>query len=192
MTITNDETQQEDLEILNRFSGQRKGEELAFALRRHPLTLVTPAVALLFMALLPLLFYAFFMPYTLAAFLYPPYAGLFFLLAAIYYGFLWLIAAMEWSDYYLDVLLVTNKRIMRVEQRGLFNRVVAELELERIQDITSTVNGPIRTLFDFGDLAIQTASEVNRMLPKDIPHPVRVRRRIMELCTAMDEPDKNA
>jgi small-conductance mechanosensitive channel len=94
------------------------------------------------------------------------------------------IAALGWSDYYLDVFLVTNKRIMKVEQAGLFNRVVAELELENIQDITSSVIGPLRTLLDFGDLSIQTASEVNKIQPKDIPHPVRVRRRIMELCTA--------
>jgi membrane protein YdbS with pleckstrin-like domain len=157
---------------------------MEFALRRHPLTLLLPLVALLCMSLVPFVFYLFIMPRALPGFLYYPYQDIFFLLATLYYGFLWMIAALAWSDYYLDVFLVTNKRIMKVEQAGLFNRVVAELELENIQDITSSVIGPLRTLLDFGDLSIQTASEVNKIQPKDIPHPVRVRRRIMELCTA--------
>jgi len=76
---------------------------------------------------------------------------------------------------------------MKVEQLGLFHRIVSELELERIQDITSFVNGPIQTLFNFGDLEIQTASEENKIEPKAIPHPVTVRRKIMELCEAKDE-----
>lgn len=186
----NETQNEEQLEFLDRFSGQRDGEEIEFILRKHPLTLFMPAVSLLFMLLLPLLFYIIIMPLALPGFLYKPYQGIFFLITTIYYGFFWLVAAMEWSNYYLDLLVLTNKRIMKVQQLGLFHRVVSELELERIQDITSTINGPIHTLFDYGDLEIQTASEENKIQPKDIPHPVKVRRKIMELCTAMDEKNK--
>lgn len=177
----------EESDILKRFPGQREGEIVEFVLRKHPVTLVPPALALLFTLLLPMIFYAFIMPYALPGFLYEPYGNIFFLLCSIYYGFAWIILFVGFSDYYLDVLFITNKRIMSVEQRGLFNRVVSELELEMIQDITSVVYGPIRTIFDFGDLEIQTASENTKIRPKDIPHPVKVRRKIMELCEAMDK-----
>jgi len=177
----------EQSEILSRFPGQRDGEEVEFFLRKHPITLLPAIFYILFMLFLPMIFYMLIVPLSLPVFLEKPYREIFFLLVTIYYGFLWIISAMEWSDYYLDILLVTNKRIMRIEQLGLFHRIVSELELERIQDITSFVNGPIETLFNFGDLEIQTASEENKIEPKAIPHPVTVRRKIMELCEAMDE-----
>lgn len=178
---------EEKLDILSQFPGQREKEEIAFTLRKHPITLIPVALTLVFMALLPFAFYVFFAPYVLRGLLYRPYSNIFFLLTAIYCGFIWIFAFMEWLDYYLDILIITNKRIMNVKQMGLFHRVVSELELERIQDITSFVDGPVQTFFDFGSLEIQTASEENKIEPKDIPHPVRVRRKIMELCEALDE-----
>lgn len=178
---------EEKSDILSQFPGQRKGEEIAFTLRRHPITLAPAALALAFMVLLPIVFYAFFMSYVMRGFLYKPYGDIFFLLTVIYYGFVWIIAFIEWLDYYLDILVITNKRIMNIKQMGLFHRVVSELELERIQDITSFVDGAVQTFFDFGNLEIQTASEENKIQPKAIPHPVKVRRKIMELCEALDE-----
>lgn len=178
---------QEALAMIERFAGQRRGEELIFVLRKHPMTLLMPALLFLFASLMPLVFYLLIISSALPAFRYEPYQSIFFLMLTIYYGFLWVALAMGVTDYYLDVFLVTNKRIMKVEQRGLFNRTVSELELEQIQDVTSVINGPIRTLFGYGDLEVQTASEKAKVEPKDIPHPVTVRRKIMELCTAMDE-----
>jgi len=175
------------LEVLKRFSGQRKGEVVEFMLRKHPITLLASTIALAVVFMLPPIFYVAIMPAALPGLLYSPYRDIFFLLTTIYYGFFWIIAFMELADYYLDIVLVTNMRIMKVDQAGLFNRIVSELELDKIQDITSHIDGPIRTLFNFGNLEIQTASEINRVKPMDIPHPVRVRRRIMELITAIDE-----
>jgi membrane protein YdbS with pleckstrin-like domain len=185
--INSDMDSDEQSEILSRFPGQRDGEEVEFALRKHPITLLPAVLYILFIIILPIIFYVLIVPHALPALLEKPYQDIFFLLVTIYYGFLWIVISMEWSDYYLDFLLVTNKRIMKVEQLGLFHRIVSELELERIQDITSFVNGPIQTLFNFGDLEIQTASEENKIEPKAIPHPVTVRRKIMELCEAKDE-----
>lgn len=182
--IDNNDNVPEESEILTRFPGQREGEIVEFVLRSHILTLTMPFLAILFMAAIPMVFYALIIPMTLPAFLYKPYQDIYFLLTTIFYGFLWIIVFLEWSDYYLDIFLITNKRIMIIRQLGLFHRVVSELELSKIQDITSSVNGPLQTLFDFGSLEIQTASEDNKVEPKFIPHPVTVRRKIMELCDA--------
>ena len=174
-------------ELSYRFPGQRPNEDIKFILRRHKVTMIVPLVYLFILAFLPLAFYALLIPYTFSAFMRAPYQDIYFLFITIYYGFLWIIAFTEWIDYYLDIWIITNQRIMDVQQRGLFHRVVAELDLKRIQDIISTVNGPLQTFFQYGDIQIQTASEENIIRPKAIPHPVTVRRKIMDLCRAAQE-----
>ncbi len=177
----------EEIQALQRFAVKRDGEEIEFVLRRSPITLLPLFGALAFLTVVPMFVFMAVVPYDLRAFLQPPYRDIYFLAATLFYGFIWIIAAIEWSNYYLDIFMVTNRRLMSIQQKGLFYRVVSELELENLQDITSSVKGPIQTLFDFGDLQIQTASEESRVNPHAIPHPVAVRRRIMELCTARDE-----
>ena len=86
-----------------------------------------------------------------------------------------------WIDYYFDVWIVTERRIINIEQKGLFSRVVSELELEKIQDITTDVKGVIPTFLNFGDLHVQTAAEKERFLFRDIPDPYDVKNLIMNL-----------
>lgn len=163
------------------FPGQHEGEKIELVIRKHKITLLPPALYIIFMAIMPPVFYTFIAPQTFSAFLENPYQRIFILLSLIYYGFLWVAAFVIWVDYYLDIWIITNERILDVEQRGFFNRVVSELDLERIQDITSQVNGMLATMFGFGDIHIQTAAEEKRFKLKSVPHPVTIRKKIAEL-----------
>ncbi|OGZ98823.1 MAG: hypothetical protein A3C07_00620 [Candidatus Sungbacteria bacterium RIFCSPHIGHO2_02_FULL_47_11] len=66
---------------------------------------------------------------------------------------------LMWMDYYLDMWVITNERLIDIEQRGLFNREVSEIPLNRIQDVTIQETGIIETLLHFGTIKIQTAGE---------------------------------
>ncbi len=169
------------------FPGQREGEEVKFILRRHPITLVPAILIFCFMAVLPLAAYSFFVTPTFPFFAREPYRDFYFLLTTIYYGFLWIILFIEWLDYYLDVWIITGQRILDIEQKNLFHRVASEIDLKRIQDITSTVEGPLQTFFQYGNVQVQTASENSRINLRQISHPVTVRREVMELCKAAQE-----
>ena len=93
-------------------------------------------------------------------------------------------------DYYLDVWIITNQRLIDIEQKGFFNRSVSELDLKKIQDITSSVSGAIPTMFGFGNIHIQTAAEENKFEIKSVPHPVTARRKIIELYKHAKEKDR--
>lgn len=170
-----------------RFPGQRDNEEIRFILRRHKITLLPTAIIFFCLAFLPLAAYSLFLPLAFSAFLDKPYSDIYFLLITIYYGFLWIILFIEWLDYYLDIWIITNQRILSIEQQNLFHRMIAELDLKRVQDITSKVDGAWQTFFKFGDIKIQTASEESVIKPMAIPHPVIVRREIMNLCKAAQD-----
>lgn len=87
----------------------------------------------------------------------------------------------ELTDYWLDVWIVTNERIINAEQIGLFNRVVSEVYLHQIQDITSETKGLLATFLTFGDVFIQTAAERERFQFKNIDNPDDVKIAIIGL-----------
>ena len=93
----------------------------------------------------------------------------------------WITFFLIWIDYYFDVWIITTKRIVNINQQGLFTRTVSELELDKIQDITTDVRGVIPTFLNFGDLQIQTAAEQERFLFAKVPNPYLLKDTIMNL-----------
>ena len=67
-----------------------------------------------------------------------------------------------------DTWIITSRRIIDIEQQGLFSRHVAEIPLSRVQDITIEVNGILETLLRFGTIRIQTAGERDFFI-NDVP-----------------------
>ena len=55
--------------------------------------------------------------------------------------------------------LLTDQRVIAVEQIGLFSQSVAEFELSRIQDVIVDVSGILSTMMNFGTIKISTAGE---------------------------------
>lgn len=84
-------------------------------------------------------------------------------------------AWVVWTDYYLDTLVVTSRRVISIEQKGLFARETQSFSYDRIQDIVVEVNGIIPTLLDFGTLHIQTAGAQNEFRTHYVPQPESVK-----------------
>lgn len=113
--------------------------------------------------------------------------GLAIMAAGLYYLFIWMLAFGFWLDYYLDYFLITDRRVVDIEQSGLFARSVAELRLYRIQDVTSEVKGLWPTLLRFGNVYIQTAGEKERFVFQQVPHPDLVVKQLLKLTDKIDD-----
>ncbi len=84
------------------------------------------------------------------------------LIVALYAAWLiliWMAVFNIWTNYYLDVWTLTNKRLIAVDQKGLFHRSTSSFRLERLQDMNVEINGIIATLLDFGTLHAKTAGK---------------------------------
>lgn len=57
-------------------------------------------------------------------------------------------------NYYLQIFIVTNYRIVNLDQTLFFKRVRDSLDLSEIQDVQINQNGIIKTLLDYGELII--------------------------------------
>lgn len=93
--------------------------------------------------------------------------------------FLWLRFFTFWTDYHLDGWIITNKRVVDIEQRGFFRRNIASFRLERLQDVNTVVNGIIATFLNFGDIHVQTAGSEREFVLKYAQNPGHVKQVIM-------------
>ncbi len=93
----------------------------------------------------------------------------------------WLIGWAMWIDYYLDVLIITNKRIFDIKQHGFFKRASASFRIDRIQNVTVDQKGIIQTLLDFGTLQMQTAGDNENLTATHIPRPYEIKKIINEM-----------
>lgn len=84
-------------------------------------------------------------------------------------------------DYYLDVWMLTNERVVEIEQTSLFGREINELHLHNIQDVSSRVRGFLETFLDYGTILVQTAGEVELFEFKYMPHPYEVEKTVLQL-----------
>jgi uncharacterized membrane protein YdbT with pleckstrin-like domain len=96
--------------------------------------------------------------------------------------FIWLYSFLVWIDYYFDVWIITNERIVNIEQKGLFTRRISELRFSRIQDVTASVNGLVPTILNFGDVHVQTAAEEERFTFRQVGDPFAVKDAVMRLA----------
>jgi hypothetical protein len=164
---------------------QRKpGENIIFYLRRHWVIFLGDLLMVAALGLIPVVGYVLLKllwPELLAG---PVARPILVLLASAYYLNLWLFFLSSFVDYYLDAWVVTDDRIINVEQRGLFSRTVSELDLAKIQDVTSEVRGFLSFIFNYGSVFVQTAAETERFHFEQIPNPHAVRKQLLGLVEA--------
>lgn len=169
---------------LKHLPNEAENEKIVFFLRRHPITLMSLIVGYVFIFLFP------FIAWWYVSYLQPELwqvevtRTLIILGCSLFFLFSWLFLFQSFIDYYLDIWIVTNRRILNIEQTGLFSRKISELRLHRIQDVTSNVSGMISTIFDFGNVKIQTAGEEEHFIFEEIPHPTKVAKAILEYADA--------
>jgi len=162
------------------FREQREDENVIAVIHRHWFNLLQHFFMIFLMVLLLVGSYG-----TLPA-LFPilnarAYNTLFTFLESLFAMLIWIIFFITWIDYYFDVWIITSKRIVNIEQKGLFSRDISELNFDKIQDITTEVTGMIPTFMNYGDVQIQTAAEQEKFLFRKIPNPYEVKDLLMNL-----------
>ena len=168
--------------IENHIPNKRNGEKLILFLRRHWIIIIGHWLFYMFLAFIPIGLY-YFINLTYISLLENTFSYAFlFLLASLYYLYIILFFYHAFIDFHLDVWIVTNKRIINIEQKGLFNREISEHEVEKIQDVTGTQKGFLPTVFSYGDVHVQTAGTKQRFFFHQVPHPDRVRNIIIKLA----------
>lgn len=80
--------------------------------------------------------------------------------------------------WYFNVYILTNKRIVDIDFQQLLYRKISSTELANVQDITYTKGGIPQSLFDYGDLHVQTAGTLPQFEFLRVPNPGAVQKAI--------------
>lgn len=93
----------------------------------------------------------------------------------------WVSFFFVWTKNYFDVWYVTNQHIIAINQKDIFERDEAFMELTRIQDVFFEKSGVIATLLGYGHLKVQSAGTEQEFIIEDVADVEGCAHRIMEL-----------
>lgn len=157
------------------------GEKVIFAMRMHWIIFLGDLAMIALLAIVPYGVLRVVMDTWTSLLAGPITRPILVLIGSAYYLMLWLFFITRFIDHHLDIYLVTSHRILDVAQNGMFSRTVSELDLSRVQDVTSEVKGVLHTMLNYGNVHIQTASEKERFVFEDVTDPDSIRKQLLEL-----------
>jgi len=139
----------------------KEEENIEAIVRRHLITLMPSLfIAMLFIVI----------PFFL---LFPLFGmgviGILFFGASIITGII--LASRALFLWNADVLVITNLRIVDVDQKGILSRRVSEAPFSVIQDVSWKREGIWQTVFRMGSVSIQTAGEAANIEAELVPYP---------------------
>lgn len=153
----------------------KEGEEkIILLLRQHPIVNVKWIVVTILMIFVP----------TVARFfgileLLP--VGFELVVTLAWYLVTMVYALENFLSWYFNVYFVTDDRIIDVDFYNLIDKRVSDAAINKIQDVSYTTAGVLGTLLNFGDVLIQTASEVTEFSFESVPNPEKVSKILDDL-----------
>ena len=169
----------------HQFEGQDPNEKILLLLRAHPITNIPWIFLSILLFLLPFfapgitLFFGFNLNSVPQTFL------LIFLI--INYMLTLLIAYEGFLHWYFNVDLITNEKVVDIDFEHLLYKAVDLAPLSKIEEADSVTAGIFGTIFNFGNVSIQTAGAKVAIEMKNIPKSAHVADLILDLAKVPHE-----
>lgn len=160
------------------------GENELKTIHKHPISFLNEFIAIIIFIAMPIVFaiVLIFIPKEFTDYFFSgdTNIGIMFL-ATTWLLFAWMYAWWKFTDHFLDVVVITNRRIFEVKQNGFFNREVTSFSFDKIQNIRVTQSGILASILNYGSMLIETAGETENLDLTDIPDPSSLKKFISEL-----------
>lgn len=103
------------------------------------------------------------------------FPGRYQLVFIIFWYILTFVVAFEsFLSWYFDVYIITDERVVDINFNNLLSKKFSETKISMIQDVTYTVTGVAQTMFNYGDVRIQTAGEIPEINFESVPNPEKI------------------
>lgn len=164
------------------FPGEREDESIYVFARQYYLAFL-PWFLIGFALIAMGIFFAIFTPVVFPELVADPVGNnIFVIITSAYFLLILPFLTAAFIDAYYDIHLVTDRRLVDIDQRVLFSREINELALEEVQDVTSSHNGVLGNFFDFGNVTIQTSGTEQLFIFENVRHPGEIRAIILDLA----------
>lgn len=88
---------------------------------------------------------------------------------------------IEWLNHELDMYVVTNNRIIWIEQIAFLNRQVTETNLWQVQEVNSKSAWLFANILNYWTLSIQTAWNKTTLTMEFCPDAMKTQRKILNI-----------
>lgn len=158
-----------------------RDEKVMFLTRRHLMSMFSVSLLIIFLFLIPIVFFILiFRGYP--GFVASQAFNFALIIASIYYLVMITYAFINWINYYYNVCIITDRFIIDINQQGIFNRFITEINLISVQDVSANIKGFLPTVFGYGDVIAETAGENTKSyILENVPNPVELANRILTL-----------
>lgn len=113
-------------------------------------------------------------------------------LAAVFaIALIFLILFLATYIYRQSKLIVTDKNLIQILQRGLFVRKISRLSMSNVEDVTAEQKGILPTVFNYGTLTVQTAGEMENFVFPYCPNPNKYANSILDARQAYADRHKD-
>jgi hypothetical protein len=156
------------------FESQAHDERILLMIRRHPFVELRWVIIAIIL---------FLMPFALRFFpLLDFFPSSFQLFAVIGWYMLILGYVIEnFLSWFFHVNIITDERIIDINFLSLLYKRIASAKIEKIEDVTSGVQGFFGAMLNYGNVEIQTAAEQREFIFDLVPQPEKVSRLLNEL-----------
>lgn len=91
----------------------------------------------------------------------------------------------QFLHWYFNIYIVTNLHIVDIDFESLLSRRITEISISDIESVAASVIGVFGSLFNFGDVNIETAAKTQAARFEKVPRPDVVADRIEDLRRGM-------
>lgn len=88
---------------------------------------------------------------------------------------------IEWINHELDMYVITNSRIIWIEQIWFLNRIVSQCALNDVQEVNSKTKWFFANMLNYWDLTIQTAWNLSNFKMEFVPDSLHTSRKVLNL-----------
>lgn len=82
------------------------------------------------------------------------------------------VAVVAYLIFRQNRVILSNQHLIQITQSGLFKRELSKFSLDELQDVQGTRKGLFATLFNYGEILIETAGENENFLFRPVADPL--------------------
>lgn len=165
-----------------RFETQQDDEVVILFLRQHIIVNVPWILLTLLMIVAPFIVFPLLLKAVAPFFVVS--AGYMIIIILGWYLATFGFAFASFLRWFFNIYIVSNERIVDIDFIHLLYKQFSEAQLVNIQDITFKTGGIVETMFNFGSVYIQTASEIPNFEFLAVPNPEQIVKIISEASEA--------
>lgn len=162
-----------------RFEHQGEDEEILLFIRQHFITNFSWIVISLILILLPVVLVPILITGIDLQFSIPENYS--FVILSFYYVILFGYILINFLHWFYNIGIVTRRNVIDIDYSEIVNVHVAATKSSQIEDVSYKQNGFFKTLFNFGDVMVQTAANNPNFEFLKVPTPGKVVDIIHEL-----------